>query len=223
MNILVVAAHPDDEVLGVGGTIARHVDFGESVTTLIMATGATSRSELVNEDNIKKLKKCALDAAKKLGVDDVRFVGLPDNRMDSIDFLDVVKHVEAVIKEIEPEIIYTHFPNDLNIDHRLTAQAVLTATRPLPESTVKKVYAFETLSSTEWQINSTEIFKPTSYIDISSTLEKKMKALSCYEVEMTPFPHARSMEGVEALAKTRGCHSGVEAAEAFMLLREVMK
>lgn len=220
LQILVVAAHPDDEVLGVGATIARHVADGDNVNILILAEGATSRGG--NENDVFALSAAAAAAAAIIGANAPRFAGLPDNRMDGLTLLDIVKHVEAVIDEVRPDIVYTHHGGDLNIDHRVTHQAVITACRPLPGSCVSALYTFETPSSTEWASSATgEAFKPSRFVDVAEFMDMKRQALRCYEAEMRPFPHARSLDAVDALATLRGSQSGIARAEAFQVILEI--
>ena len=221
MKVLVVAAHPDDEILGLGGTIARHTQGGDSVSVVIVAEGATSRREK-NLVNTEILKNCALNAAKILGTEKPQFLGLPDQRLETVEFLDIVKKIEEFMEKVKPDVIYTHHGNDLNLDHRTVHQAVITAFRPIPGTTFNKIYGFETLSSTEWSTTSIgPRFCPNYYVDISQTLDIKTKALESYEVEMRPFPHPRSIEAVKNLGKVRGSAVGVVAAEAFETLLEI--
>lgn len=219
MNILVVAAHPDDEILGVGGALAKHTSKGDKVSVLILAEGLTSRGGTVSADEVEKLKQISIKANSVLGIASVSFAGLSDNRMDSYDLLDVVKIVEEKIEQLKPEIIYTHFPNDLNVDHRIAAEAVVTATRTQPGCVVQEVLFFETVSSTHWETPSNEVFRAQVFIDITDHLSKKIEALKVYECEMRSWPHARSLEAVEYLAKWRGSLAGKEAAEAFQVGR----
>jgi len=226
-QILVIAAHPDDEVLGCGGTIVKHIDNGDKVHILILAEGVTSRDmERDRKSNIKdlsQLKKSAHKAHKILGSNSIKLMDFPDNRMDSVDLLDVIKVIEKEINRINPEIIYTHHNNDLNIDHCITHQAVFTACRPEPKTIVKKIYCFEVPSSTEWQDPMTVTpFIPNTFVDISNTLDKKLSALKTYESEMKIWPHSRSIKAVEHLAHWRGASSGFEAAEAFTLSRNLI-
>lgn len=222
MSVLVVAAHPDDEVLGVGGAIARHVDAGQEVSILLLADGETSRGTQVPSGSIEERANAARAAASILGARPPRLLGFPDNRLDTVPLLDVVQAVEAEIALLKPRVIYTHHAADLNVDHRIACQAVLTACRPIPGSSVRAIYAFETPSATEWAQPGTGMaFMPRRYVDISSSLERKMKALKVYDTEMRAFPHARSYEGVKALACWRGSSAGLAAAEAFDILREI--
>ncbi len=222
MTVLVVAAHPDDEVLGCGGTIAHHTAAGEKVSILLFADGISSRAE-AGSDAIEERQSAARAAAKALGAEAPRFLGLPDNRLDTVPLLDVVKKVETVINEINPAVIYTHHGGDLNIDHRIASDVVLTAARPLPGAPVRAIYAFETVSSTEWaQPPDGSGFRPTRFVDISAHLAAKKAALECYAEELRPFPHPRSHEALEVLARWRGASAGLEAAEAFEVVREIV-
>ena len=227
-RVLVVAAHPDDEILGLGGTVARHGDEGDRVRTLILAEGATSRDAVRDaegrSDELHQLVVAAQRAAEALGVEAPQMLGLPDNRMDSLTLLDVVKPIEQLVRSFQPQIVYTHHGGDLNVDHQVAHQAVLTACRPLPGSSVEAIYTFETVSSTEWASESTgDTFRPTRFVGITDQLERKLAALEAYSSEMAAFPHARSMESVRALAALRGASVGVDAAEAFMVVREVLR
>jgi LmbE family N-acetylglucosaminyl deacetylase len=227
VSVLVVAAHPDDEILGVGGTLARHAAEGERVEILIVAEGATARdaarAPAARAAELEALKKSAREAAKILGAAPPRFAGLPDNRLDGVEMLDLIKPIEAVIAEVRPRIVYTHHGGDVNVDHRLVHQAVMTACRPLPDAPVRAVYAFETVSSTEWAgPGFGAVFRPTRFVDIGATLDQKLAALGCYAGELRAFPHPRSREAIAALARWRGASSGLAAAEAFEVLRDVV-
>jgi LmbE family N-acetylglucosaminyl deacetylase len=225
-RILVVAAHPDDEILGVGGAIAKHADAGDEVHIFIVAEGHTSRAPVRNvaadQQALNELRQVAREAAALLGARPPLFAGMPDNRLDSVDLLDVTKAVEAVVQDVRPALVYTHHAGDLNIDHGIVQRAVLTACRPLPPSTVNGVFCFETVSSTEWG-SVDQAFAPSHYVNIESTLSRKLAALKCYRGEMREFPHARSMEAVEALARLRGAQCGVSAAEAFVVARTMWR
>lgn len=226
-RVLIVAAHPDDEVLGCGGAIARHAALGDEVHILIMAEGATARGPAREPDarvkEIEALRHAAQEAARILGAHPPTFAGLPDNRLDGIELLDVVKVVEAGLAKMRPSVVYTHHGGDLNVDHRIVHQAVVTACRPLPGALVRSLLAFETPSSTEWSTPAIgRAFQPTRFVDIAAHLEKKLDALRCYASEMRDFPHPRSQEGVDALARLRGATAGCMAAEAFEIVRELV-
>lgn len=218
--ILVVAAHTDDEALGCGGTIARHVAEGDAVHAVFMADGVNARSNVAIGD-----LECRMEAARQaheiLGLQRVEYLGLPDNCMDSLPLLHIVKALEAVIQSIAPQVIYTHHHGDLNIDHRITHSAVMTACRPLPGACVREIFSFEVLSSTEWSTPHKDPFVPNVFVDISPYLEKKQQALLAYQHEMRHAPHSRSIEHSEYLARHRGHSVGVGAAEAFMAIRQI--
>lgn len=224
-TVLVVAAHPDDELLGCAGTLARHAQAGDRVEIVIMAEGAASRSGAADRGThaaeLDRLRGAARKAAGIVGAGIPEFFGLPDNRMDGEVLLDVVQRLEETIGRVRPTIVYTHHRGDVNIDHDVTHRAVITACRPLPGHAVTRILAFETPSSTEWMsAASAAPFAPNWFVDISDTLETKLAALKCYEAEMRPFPHPRSCEAVEHLARWRGATAGFAAAEAFMLVRQ---
>jgi LmbE family N-acetylglucosaminyl deacetylase len=223
-RVLVVAAHPDDEVLGCGGSIARHIECGDAVTVVLSAEGVTSRdsdrnaSKRLNE--LQLLRQTASKANNALGVNDLRFLGFPDNRMDEVPLIAIVKEIENIKSEINPTIVYTHFPLDLNIDHRLTAEAVLTAFRPQPNENLKILAFFEVLSSTNWSWqNPSSTFSANMHLNIEKQLNKKIDALAAYECEMRDWPHSRSIEALRHLAALRGSNVGVAAAEAFVIAR----
>lgn len=221
--IMVVAAHPDDEVLGCGGVIAKHILSGDKVNVLFMADGVTSRSSNSIESDLKNRKESARSALDILGVLAAPvFLDLPDNKMDTIPFLDIVKLLEEQIFRIKPSTIYTHNSVDLNIDHRITHKAVMTACRPLPNSTLKNIFSFECLSSTGWFGSATsKQFVPNMFVDISDFMDLKIKALEQYSTEMCKYPHSRSVESVLNLAKYRGSSVGIYAVESFIVERTI--
>jgi LmbE family N-acetylglucosaminyl deacetylase len=217
---LVVAAHPDDEILGCGGTVARHVAEGDSVKLLIMTDGVSSRLITKQLDKINRTKALK-SAAKILGVQNFVQFNLPDNQMDTVPLLEIVKTIEPIIQKERPDIVYTHHAGDLNVDHRKTLAAVLTACRPQPSLSVRQIYGFEILSSTDWSAPQTNQFSPNLFVDISNYLKTKLKALKAYKKEMKPAPHSRSYQHVEILARHRGNSIGFYAAEAFMIIRDL--
>lgn len=226
-TVLVVAAHPDDEVLGAGGTIARHADDGDVVQVLIVAEGATSRQGQRDREEaaieLSSLAKAAHMAGNILGAAAVELLSFPDNRLDSLDRLDLIKEIKRRIDMHQPQVVYTHHSGDVNIDHRRLHEAVVTASRPIPGQPVQRLLSFEVASSTEWQPpGSAPAFQPNWFVDISAQWERKRQALEAYATEMRPWPHARSIEALVHLARWRGAQVGVEAAEAFCLLRQLM-
>jgi len=226
-SILVVAAHPDDEVLGCGGTIARHADAGDRVQVLIVAEGATSRQPHRDRGQangaLSALAQAAQEAGSVLGANSVELLDLPDNRLDSLDRLDLIKQIELRVAHYEPQVVYVHHSGDVNVDHRRLHEAVVVACRPTPGHCVKRLLSFEVASSTEWQTpGSAPAFQPNWFVNISAQWQRKHEALEAYASEMRPWPHARSLAAVEHLARWRGSQVGVDAAEAFCLLRNLV-
>lgn len=224
MRVLVIAAHPDDEILGCGATTARLAQEGHEIHFAILGEGMTSRYSQrdADADQLVMLRRQAHAAAAKVGVKSVVFHKMPDNRMDTVPLLEIVKLVEELVEEAKPEIIYTHHNGDLNVDHGIVYRAVLTATRPLAGQPVREIYAFEVPSSTDWAFQRLEpSFRPNVFIDVSRTLDAKIAAMGCYETETRPFPHPRSSEALRATAIRWGSVAGCMAAEAFELVRSI--
>ena len=220
-TVLITVAHTDDEALGMGGTIAKHIADGDTVTAIAMTDGISSRPSTklgqINE-RIIAAEKCS----KILGFSWLFFSDFPDNAMDSIPLIDVVKTLERAKEMVNPDLVYTHSCSDLNIDHRIVTQAALTAFRPEPQSQCKEIRAFEVPSATDFSHKSIAgTFQPNLWIDITRTWIKKINAIQEYASEIKSFPHSRSLEGVESLVKYRGCQVGVERAEAFEILRRI--
>jgi LmbE family N-acetylglucosaminyl deacetylase len=223
-TVLIVAAHPDDEVLGCGGTIAKFVKAGAKVHIIFLADGVSSRKDVSNDLSRELIQRriASKAALLKLGVHECVFGDYPDNKMDTIPLLNIVHFLEELIALIQPDVILTHHAGDLNIDHRLTHEAVVTACRPQPGHSVKTILCFEVPSSTEWQLSGSKpTFLPNWYVDITLTLHQKISALGEYDHELREWPHPRSVKGVESLAFWRGATIGVEAAEAFQLGRHL--
>ena len=225
-NILVVAAHPDDEVLGCGGTMARLAKEGNKVYTLILGEGVTSRDQKRDPGKrnreLKELKKQLQKANKLLGVKKCFVFDFPDNRFDTVALLDIIKTVEKVKKEVKPDIVFTHHHGDLNIDHRITFEAVMTAFRPVTGEKAQEIYSFEIPSSTEWNAPSPAVyFTPNYFVDISGQLPQKKEAMKQYRTELKKYPHPRSLKAIEISARNRGIQTGLEAAEAFEVIRTI--
>ena len=223
-RVLVIAAHADDEALGCGGTLARHTDNGDEVQVIFLADGVASRGPEAGDTlSMARRHAAAEQAARALGTLPPILLGLPDNRLDSIPLLDIVQSFEARAQAFLPAVVYTHFGGDLNVDHRIAHQATLTVFRPVPGSTVRAIYTFETPSSTEWA--GTEIgppFRPSRYVGIEANWQAKHAALVAYAEEMRPEPHSRSLGAVEALARRRGAEVGLRLAEAFGVVRDIL-
>lgn len=218
-KILVVVAHPDDEVLGMGGTMMKLAHDGEDLHIAFLSKGEGSRGkEIANEQlRIKQAEKVANIIKAKL----YWLANFPDNEFDTISLLRVTKVVEAIINKIHPDVIYTHHHGDLNIDHRVTFQAVVTACRP-GKTSVKQIYSFEVLSSTEWQAKTEgRIFLPNFYVDIENYIKDKISLMNIYSREIGTFPFSRSETGIRSLAQYRGMECGLNFAEAFCLVRGV--
>jgi LmbE family N-acetylglucosaminyl deacetylase len=221
-RILVVAAHPDDEALGCGGTLRVHANRGDSIAILFLADGVTARDG--SKSGLAERRAAAVKASHLMGASEPRFLDFPDNRLDAVALLDLAKAVENYAREVSPTIVYTHHGGDLNVDHRRAHQAVMTAFRPVSGSGVRGILAFETPSSTEWSnLASGPIFTPDRFVDISETLAVKLELIKAYESEMREFPHPRSAKAVEALSVWRGASAGLRAAEAFETLRWIEK
>ncbi|MBV9862952.1 MAG: PIG-L family deacetylase [Alphaproteobacteria bacterium] len=219
-SVLVVAAHPDDEVLGCGGTLARHADQGDRVTAMFLADGATARPGGGAE--IAARREAAGVAARRLGTEPPIFFSFPDNALDTVALLDLVRAVEGVIAGTTPRIVYTHHAGDLNIDHRRVHQAVLTACRPQAGHPVERIYAFEVPSATEWaSAELGPVFVPTRFVDIARWRDRKAAALEAYRGELRDPPHPRSAQAIDSLQLWRGATVGMPAAEAFAVLRQL--
>jgi len=216
MNVLVIAAHPDDEILGSGGTIKKLINHGYKVITVIAAKG---RKE--EEQRIQPLMQ---QANKHLGVDEVLFLEFPNLLLETIPLHKIAKAIEALLDKHKPSIIFTHHYGDTNKDHQILFQAVITAARPVPGKQPIEILCFETVSSSEWsQHTNDKEFKPNYFVDITDTIDDKLQSLHHYDIEMRPFPHPRSYDGVKYLARVRGMTVGVEFAEAFEIIRRVWK
>lgn len=218
-KVLVIAPHPDDEVLGCGGAIAKHTSEGDEVYLCIVTKAYPPEW---SEDEVRERKEEVLKVNEILGIKKTRFLDLPTVRLDTIPQKELNDLIAQIIDKVNPQILYIPHKGDVNKDHQIVFDAVMVAIRPKPNSTLGKVLSYETLSETEWAAPGTEsAFVPNVYVDISETLETKLKAMQEYRQELKQFPHPRSLEAVSALARWRGSTIGVEAAEAFMLVREI--
>ena len=223
MNVLVIAAHPDDEVLGCGGTIARFASGGAAVSVLILANGLTSRpgfDPVRDAGALTVHHERARRAGALLGAQEVNVAGFPDQRMDTLPLLDITQAIEREIARVRPAIVFTQHGGDLNLDHAIPFRATLTATRPMAGGVVRELYSYEVPSSSEWAFGQFEPrFQPSVFFDISAHLDAKIAAMQVYESETRAFPHPRSPEALRALALQRGAAAGLPAAEAFHCVR----
>ena len=221
-NILVVAAHPDDEVLGCGGSLLKFKKEGFKINTIFLSSGVGARKSKNLEKDIAIRKKSAIAANKIIGSKILTFLNYSDNQFDRTPFLHIVKNLEEIIFKIKPSIIFTHSNTDLNIDHEITSRAVVTASRPFTNSFLKTLLSFEIPSSTEFNFSNRENkFKPNFFVDITKTLKFKINALKKYSTEIRKYPHPLSLTHIKNLSKVRGSNIGVKAAEAFELLRHL--
>ena len=221
-NVLICVAHPDDETIGCGGTIARHVFEGDKVYCVAMTNGVSSRDNHENKD-IKFREKSKKNAEKILGFKWLQLnKDFPDNQMDTVKLLTIVKEIEQIKKKIKPSIVYTHFPDDLNIDHRITAEATLTAFRPHTKN-LEKILAFEIPSSTDYRYYKKKIFNPNYFVDIKKFWKIKKKALVAYKQELKKYPNSRSLKSIEILSKFRGSQNSLECAEGFVILKQIIR
>lgn len=223
-SVLVLAAHPDDEVLGCGGTIAKLADAGARVHIAFFADGVYSRQAdpLAQQAELLARRTAAQKACSILGTQSVSFGDFPDNQMDTVPLLDIVQAVEKLVEIHCPDTLFTHHAGDVNIDHRRLHEAVVAACRPQQGHPIQTLLCFEVASSTEWQLpGSGPVFAPNWFVDISATLACKLAALEVYAAELRAWPHPRSLQGVEHLARWRGATVGVDAAEAFILGRQL--
>lgn len=227
-KILVVVAHPDDELLGLGATIHRLIhQFGCEIRAVILGEGITSRADVRDRDKWEKELEIHRNnihtAQKAIGYHSVGIYDFPDNRFDTVALLDIVKVIEKEKRIFQPEVIFTHHGGDVNIDHQRTFEAVITATRPMSHEIVKTIIAFETPSGTEWRAASDpRHFIPNLFFEVSEEdVDAKIKGMEAYEFEKRKYPHPRSPEALKVLAQRWGVVVGKQYAEAFMLIRNI--
>jgi len=221
---LVIVAHPDDEVLGCGGTVSRLLSMGKEVHLLVLGSVTTSRyKENADEESWKKdaYNSEMEKATDFLGISSIKQADFDDNRLDTYPLLEIIKVIEGVKNRVKPDLIMTHDYTDLNVDHKITHQAVMTAFRPDIKYNKFRIMTFEILSSTECQDQAMAMFSPNCYVDITNHFSKKIGAMKCYKSEIKDYPHPRSLKGIECLARKRGMDVCVEFAEAFRVVREV--
>ena len=210
MNVLIFAPHNDDEVLGAGGTMKKHVLQGHTVYGCEITSGAHYRT----------LQEEARNAHELLGVKKTWFLNLPVGKLRNMEQAEINARIGEVLAKVKPEIVYLPFIGDMHLDHRETLESALVGLRPIHNSVVKEIYMYETLSETGWNLPQPDrAFIPTVWVDISETFDYKINAMKCFESQMCEYPHPRSVEGIEALAKYRGSTIGVPYAESFMAVR----
>lgn len=225
-KVLAIVAHPDDEIIGVGGTLCRHVDSGDQVRVIILGDGRSSRKktyEKLSDTQVQASNSETENALRVLGISDFQKEFLPDNRFDSMDLLDLVKIISKCVSEFKPEIVYTHHFGDLNVDHRMCSKAVATACRPTENPSVCQVLMFETLSSTEMAgYTLKNAFLPNRFVDIEKQFNRKIEAMSKYSSELRNYPHPRSLESIKINAQIWGTKINLKAVEPFFVFREII-
>jgi len=219
MKVQVIAAHPDDEILGVGGTVAMHVQRGDCVQLAILCEGVSVRYDPERQAEVRGQ---SLKAASVLGVSNIITQDFQDQGLDGRPIIEITREVEKLIQSFQPETVYTQFGGDLNRDHRVLAEAVMVATRPYAAPFVREVLMYETPSSTEWSSpHLSPMFQPHIFVDITSTLEKKLDAFACYAAEVCPEPHPRSLAALRQRAGYWGSLVNRAAAEPFVCVRSL--
>jgi LmbE family N-acetylglucosaminyl deacetylase len=220
MNVLIVAAHPDDEVLGCGGVTVRHVERGDRVYVVVVTRGFP---EIFSPEIDEEDRQHAREAHEILGGAGIFFLDFPAPRLDTVPGHELADALREVIFSVNADVVYTPFGGDLHGDHKATYLATLVASRPVNHCPVRRLLCYETLSETDWASPLDDsAFKPTVFVDISDVLERKLQALACFRNELKQPPHPRSLRAIEALARVRGSTAGLMAAEAFMLVREII-
>ena len=219
IRVAVMSAHPDDETIGVGGTLARHVAFGDQIHVCIVTKGYTPDWP---EEALQLVHEQTIAALETLGIRNVSFLQFPTVKLNAVPGKELNDRIADFINDINPQVVYAPFPGDLNIDHGIVARSTAIAVRPVA-GTRRSLLYFETLSSTEWgRMFMQSSFMPNLYVDISSTIEQKLRAASCYDLEIKEFPHPRSLEGIRVLSRLRGMEAGLGAAEAFSLALHIL-
>lgn len=219
-NVLVFAPHPDDEILGCGGTMIKHIEAGDEVYVCIATKGCMP---LFSTESVNKTRSEALECHKSIGVKKTFFLDFPAAMMEKVERYEMNGKILDVIKEVQPDIVFIPHWGDMQKDHQMVADACMVALRPKYEPKVKSIFSYETMSETAWNApNVQNEFIPNVFVDISDTLNKKIKALSVFKSQLSEFPDARSLEAVDALAKYRGALMHFKAAEAFMLIRQLL-
>ena len=221
MNVLIIAPHPDDEVLGCGGTIAKRAEQGHSVFVCVVTKGG---EPLFHEKDVEKVRSECREADRLLGVKDTFFLDYPAVRLEEVPRYLLNDGILKAVQSVKPDEVYIPHRGDMQLDHKIIVDAAMVALRPKYEHVIQRIYAYETLSETGWDLpNAVNEFLPTVYENVTETLEKKLAAMRVFQSQLAEFPAARSLEAVEALAKYRGSMVNLRAAEAFMLIREIKR
>jgi len=227
-KVLIIAAHPDDEVLGCGGLLSKYQHSETEFKVIFLAEGTSCRysdKEMASDEvqsQILRRNNFGINALKYVGVKSHSFYNLPCGRLDTIPILEINKIIEGEIEEFQPDVVFTHSENDANNDHRIINNSTIMATRPIPGSCVKTVFTYEISSSTEWNFGQKR-FDPNYFIELSEqNVENKIAAFLCYSSEVRAFPFPRSPEGIKNNCINRGMQAGVKYAEAYKLIRTIV-
>lgn len=219
MRVLVIAAHPDDETIGAGGTIARHVAHGNQVYWCVVTQGY---SPPWSEETLAAARRQVDEVQRVLGIQDVFMCGFPTVKLNTVPYIDLCSALQQVVDQVRPEVVYTTPRDDINQDHRIVYEATLVAARPLPGSSVRRLLCYEIGPTARFGLPAGSTgFVPNVFVDISQYLGKKLEAIQCYRTELREYPHPRSIEGLRLLAQERGLSVGLKAAECFQLIREL--
>ncbi|RLC64081.1 MAG: PIG-L family deacetylase [Chloroflexi bacterium] len=220
MRVLAIAAHPDDETIGAGGAIARHVAHGDEVYWCIVTQGY---SPPWSEETLAEARSQVDEVQEVLGFREVFLLGFPTVKLNTVPYIDLCSALQQVVDQVQPEIVYTTPRDDINQDHRIVYEATLVAARPLPGSSVRRLLCYEISTTARFGLPAGSTgFAPNVFVDISRYLEKKLEAIRCYRTELREYPHPRSVKGLRLLAEERGLNVGLQAAECFQLVRELL-
>ena len=219
MKVLVIAPHADDEIIGVGGTIIKHIKNGDRVYVCIVTKGA---KPLFSEETVNTIRCETIECHTKIGIEKTYYLEFPSVMLESVNRYELNNRISDVIREICPNEVYIPHIGDMQKDHQMVTEAAMVGLRPKYKHRIERIYAYETLSETGWNIpNVQNEFIPNVYVDISNEMQEKLKAMECYASQLGTFPEARSLEAIEALAKFRGATANINRAEAFSLIREI--
>jgi N-acetylglucosamine malate deacetylase 1 len=220
VKVLVISAHPDDEVIGAGGTIARHVDSGDEVFWGIVTQ---AYSPPWSEDYLEKARQQVFEVQKVLGIREVFFCKFPTVKLNTVPYMEISSALQKIMDHVQPEVVYTTPGDDINLDHRIVYECTLVAARPLPGSSVRRLLSYEIGAGSRQGLTAgAGGFVSNVFVDISDYMEKKLQAMSCYESELKEYPHPRSLKGLRMVAEERGLGVGLKAAECFRLVRELV-
>lgn len=220
MNVLVIAPHPDDEILGVGGTIAKYIANGDNVYVCIVTKG---KPPMFDSMQVSQVRDEAVKAHKILGITDTFFLDFPAVQLEEVPKSELNAAILKVIDKVKAEVVYLPHRGDIHLDHKIVFDSSMVALRPVRENNVKEIYCYETLSETEWDApNVTNVFIPDTWVDITGFINQKIKAMSVFESQLYSYPHPRSIEAIEALSRYRGSNMGIHNAEAFMTIRKII-